>query len=86
MSDPVVIERHPAHYDFHSRFLTPPRILAAECACVYVAELAEGYTVISDETVLADMIGGDLDALNIRSFPTQAADDAFVAQLTKTDA
>jgi hypothetical protein len=79
-----VIERHPAHYDFHSRFLTPPRILAAECACVYVAELAEGYAVISDESMLADMIGEDLDAVTIRLFPTEAARDAFAAQLTKT--
>ena len=56
----------------------------AEFACVYVAELAEGYAVISDETVLADMIGEDLDAVTIRLFPTQAARDALVAQLTNT--
>ena len=56
----------------------------AECACVYVAELAEGYAVISDETVLAGVIGEDLDAVTIRLFPTQAARDAFVPQFTKT--
>ncbi|HEU6451654.1 MAG TPA: hypothetical protein VFT57_09565 [Gemmatimonadaceae bacterium] len=78
------IEHWPAGYDYRPRFPELHEVLLAEGGVVYAASGPEGYAVISDESVLGEILGeADLECITIRFFENPEERDGCLARFQR---
>jgi hypothetical protein len=75
----VHTERHPAHYNYRTRFRDLRAARGAEGATLYSAEEAGSPVLITNESTLLGMIGETGDAIAIHHFVHREARDLYTS-------
>ena len=74
------VESYLPGYDYRARFPEMRTVFNGEGGVVFAASGPGEFAVISDESMLNDMIGEDLESVVIRVFATEVARDAYLRE------